>query len=1050
MGSKRELLFALVALCLHSSAILGQVDVSTATLRGTVLDPSGGGVPHAVVTVTNLGKDSSQKTETADDGTYNIPLLEPGAYELTVESPGFAKAVVRGVQLSVGQAEIYDVHLTVGSVTNEVVVNAEPPVIQVEQVQQANTVNTNQIENLPNISRNFTDSIFTLPGVASSDAPRAQNAAAFSGFLSSGFSIGGSNGRNNLVTVDGGENEYGAGELRTPNISLESVQEFQVNRNAFNAEFGFTAGTAINVVTKSGTNAFHGSGYFYFLNDSTEASYYFDAFPGVRAFEQNIFPGLTFGGPIIKNKLFFFTSYEYRRLDTPQFRTYLNSPEVAGVAGNPAQLSYLKALQASGNPFLELIAAGLFPALTPTNNPNVTTLLDANNGIFTDKTSSHDWIARIDYLPEAKDALTFRFSIERYRYTNIGAPQLLAPDDAANTTRNDNAILLTWNHVFTPSVVNTARAQFVPSNTGIQDAFFPNTAQLSIGSLATFQQSYTNPYSVTQQRYQFDDTVSWTRGPHSMKFGASYRPVEYNVTNALWFGGEFDFYEGAVPIISLLPAALQPALVQFNLASGLPATGDPATNLSALQSFALGVPVLYRQGFGNPHWQSWANYLGLFAQDSWKVSRNFSLDYGLRLDYDAEPAPVPHNAYVSPRLGLAWDMTGDQKTVFRAGGGIFVSPVYFQVPYLVNLLNDTGKYINQFAAQLSPTSNLVPELWGFGVQQGKLPFGQLTASDLAAFGITPGPGAPGRVIFNLAPNYKNNYTIQASASFQRQLMNNMSLEVGYLFYRGVHIQLDQEANYAETGVIDPIYGPQYAPINPAIAQNNLYSSVGNSVYNGMTVSLTKRYSAGLQFQANYTWSKSIDDVTDFNSAFASFWPTRQYLDRGISTFNVTNNFVANAVYTTPFKAGSGSFWSSLLADISLSPIVYARSGIPFTITVPAAQNGTEGHSLYARPWYIARNTGIGPAFYSFDMQLAKSLYISRERRIQAQIIIEGRNLLNHTNFTAVNNVFPLGDPFLTQGPFNVTGSKALPPSVPLGFTAASNPRQLTFGLKFAF
>ena len=1040
---------ALFVLVVSWSAAFGQVDVSTATLRGSVLDQNGAAVPRATITATNIGKGTAQTTTSTAEGTYNIPLLEPGAYELTVEAPGFEKAVIKGVQLSVGQAALYDVHLVVGSIKNLVVVTAEPPVIQVEQVQQANTVNTQQIENLPNISRNFTDYIFTLPGVGSSDAPRAQNAAAFSGFLSSGFSIGGSNGRNNLVTVDGGENEYGSGELRTPNISLESVQEFQVNRNSFNAEFGFTAGTAINVVTKSGTNSFHGSGYFYFLNDATEANHYFDTFPGVRAFEQNIFPGLTFGGPILKNKLFFFTSYEYRKLDTPQFRTYLSSPELQGVYGNPAQLAYLNALAASGNPYLQAIAGALFPALTPTNNPDVNTLLNANNGIFEDRTSSNDWIARIDYLPEVHDALTFRFSIERYHYTNIGAPQLLAPDDAANTTQNDNAILVTWNHVFTPAVVNTARAQFVPSNQAIQNAFLPNTAELSIGSLATFQQSYTNPYNTTQQRYQFDDTVSWTKGAHNVKFGASYRPVHYDVTNALWFGGEFDFYEGTVPIIALVPAALQPALVQFNLATGLPATGNPATNLSALQSFALGIPVLYRQGFGNPHWQSWANYLGLFAQDSWKVSPRFTLDYGLRLDYDAEPAPVPHNAYVSPRLGFAWDLTGDQKTLFRAGSGIFVSPVYFQVPYLVNLLNDSGKYINQVAAQLSATSNFVPELWGYGVQQGKLPFGQLTASDLAAFGITPGPGAPGRVIFNLAPNYKNNYTIQASASIQRQLTTNMSLEVGYLFYRGVHIQLDEEANYAETGVINQIYGPQYAPINPTIAQNNLYSSVGNSIYNGMTVSLTKRFSKGLQFQANYTWSKSIDDVTDFNSAFACFWPTRQYLDRGISTFNIPNNFVANAVYTTPFKAGSG-FWSTALADISLSPIVYARSGIPFTITVPGAQNGTEGHSLYARPWYIARNTGTNPAFYSFDLQLSKSVYINREHGFLAQVIIEGRNLLNHTNFTAVNNVFAVGDPFLTQGPFNVTGNKALSPSEPLGFTAASNPRQLTFGLKLAF
>ncbi len=162
----------------------------------------------------------------------------------------------------------------------------------------------------------------------------------------------------------------------------------------------------------------------------------------------------------------------------------------------------------------------------------------------------------------------------------------------------------------------------------------------------------------------------------------------------------------------------------------------------------------------------------------------------------------------------------------------------------------------------------------------------------------------------------------------------------------------------------------------------------------MTVSLVKRYSSHLLVQANYTWSKAIDNVTDFNSAFATFWPTRLYLDRGLSPFDVRNNFVANAVYTTPFKTGTRSLWSSVLSDITLSPIVYARSGLPFSITVPGATNGTEGHSLYARPWYIARNSGIGPAFYSFDMRASKAFYLHREMDLKLEFSAEGTNLLN--------------------------------------------------------
>jgi hypothetical protein len=361
----------------------------------------------------------------------------------------------------------------------------------------------------------------------------------------------------------------------------------------------------------------------------------------------------------------------------------------------------------------------------------------------------------------------------------------------------------------------------------------------------------------------------------------------------------------------------------------------------------------------------------------------------------------------------------------------------------VNLLNDSGKYINQVATQLSATNPTVAELWGLGLQEGKLPFGQIGAPELSLFGLTPGPGGNGRVIFNLGSNYKNNYSVQASFSIAREIAHNLSLEVGYLLYRGVHLQLSQETNYRETGAFDPTYGPQYTPINPTIAQQNSYSSIGNSIYHGLTTSLTKRYSKRFQFQANYTFSKSIDDVTDFNSQFSSFFPTRLYLERGLSAFNIKNNFVANAVYTT-----GGPRW---ISGLLLSPIVTARSGIPFSVTVPGAQNGTEGHSLYARPYYIPRDSGIGPVFYSFDMRVSKAFTLKPDSSARIEVSVEGTNLLNRTNFISVNNVFSVGDPRLAApGPFNFSGSSSLSPTQPLGFNAASTPRQIQFGLKLAF
>ena len=1044
-----SILFLVVAVFLVTLPGFGQVDVSTATLKGTVLDPTSAAVAGATVTVANLDRGITQTVTTGTDGTYQIPLLPPGKYRVEVVFEGFDKAIANQVELTVGQSAIYDVHLKVGSVKDVMDVTADIPLIEIEKTQQANTLDTKQIDNLPNLTRNFTDSVFTLPGVSNSDAPRLQNPG-YTGFLTSGFSIGGSNGRNNLITFDGGENEFGSGQLRTPTVSVESVQEFQVNRSAYNAEFGFSAGTAVNVVTKAGTNAFHGSAYAFFRDQHTSAANYFNTSKS-RPFDQNIAPGVTLGGPILKDKLFFFTSYEYRKLDTPRFRNYLNTPEAQGIDGNPAQLNYVNQLANSGDPTLQGIAGLFKKALVPMNFPSVVTLLTADNGIFSDFSKSQDWVTRVDYQPTQKDTLTFRFSIEHWDYTNIGSNNLYATSTTSTTATKDYAILGTWNRIFSQQLVNQLRVQVVPHNSADTLPRSVPTTELSIGDLGVFNHNYQYPYHSHQERYQFEDTVTWMKGNHTFKFGGSYRPVNYTVENDLWFSGEFDFFEGTLPMITIVPAASQGALVAFNLKNGYPATGPATTNLTALQTFALNLPITYRQGFNNPLWHSWANYVGVFAQDSWKMTPKFTLNYGTRLDYDAEPSPIPHNVYFSPRLGFAWDPWGDQKTVIRAGSGIFVSPVYFQVPYLVNILNDSGQYINQFFNAISSPGVNSAQVYGYGVQQGKLPFGQLTTADLSALGIKLGPGAPGRVIFNLGPNYKNNYTIQASLSVARQLSNSLSLELGYQMYKGVHIQLDQETNFRETGVIDPIYGPKYTAINPSITQSNSYSSIGNSIYHGLTVSLTKRYTKNFQAQVNYTFSKAIDDNTDFNSQFASFTPTRLNLERGISAYNVPHNFVANAVYATPFKAGSAEpFWSRVLADITLSPILHMRSGVPFSIRVPGAANGTLGHTLYARPWYVERNTGIGPNFYDFDLRLAKAFYINRDNGFRCEFVTESTNLLNHTNFSSVNDQFPVGDPFLATGPFNVTGNKKFAPTTPLGFTSAFPGRQIQFGLKLVW
>src|SRR5438270_10707655 len=306
-----------------------QVDYSTATLRGTVMDQGGAVVAGATITATNTSTGISKVVKTGSDGPFRLSALQPGHYQVTTVATGSSKEVFKGLELTVGQSATYDVHLKVGVASEVVEVTGENiPLIQTEQSQQANTINSLQVQELPNLNRNFTNDVYTLPGVSNSDSTRAQNPG-FTGYLTTGFSIGGSNGRNNLSTIDGGENEYGTGQYRVTNLPVDAIQEYQVNRNAFAAEFGFTNGSAINIVTKSGGNLWHGSAFGYFRNQSTEATNFFIA---SKTFSQNLYVGDTLGGPLVQEKLFFFTAYEFQRIDTPFFNPLLGVAETQGIS----------------------------------------------------------------------------------------------------------------------------------------------------------------------------------------------------------------------------------------------------------------------------------------------------------------------------------------------------------------------------------------------------------------------------------------------------------------------------------------------------------------------------------------------------------------------------------------------------------------------------------------------------------------------------------------------------------------------------------------------
>ncbi len=1078
-----RVLFTLSIFLAITISAFGQADVSSATVKGTVTDPQGAAVSNAVVNVKDLGQGAIRTATTDSNGEFQVRLLRPGVHEITVEARGFSQQLIKDVQLTVGQTASFDIKLEVAGVKTEMVVTTSAPLIEVERTQQANTIERRQVENLSNVGRTFQSYVYTLPGVANSDAPRTQLAGRITGFGTSGFSIGGSNGRNNLITVDGGENEYGSGQVRF-DVPVEAIQEFQVNRNSFSAEFGFTAGTAVNIVTKSGTNEFHGSLYLFYRSQHTSARDPFDFNPtGKRSFDQRVFPGFTVGGPIAKNKLFFFTNYERQKNDFARFRNYTTNAQLQPSA---PQLALLAQLDASPTANVRRISSNLRTALTTTATtyPTVFNYLKNSEGTFNGLARLNTWNTRVDYQLGQRDSLNGRFTLTRNFTNDLGVNPLTSPSNGNSLTARDYSTVVTWIHNFGSNLINQARVQFSPNNSAVTAPPEPALTGLIVSGVGNFGRAFGAPYIVSQNRYQFEDNLTWIRGAHTFKFGASYRPVSYNFRNDLWFAGEYQFQPtAAYPITLAVPAADRPAF--------LAAAGSSVPQLTALQNLDLNLPFLYRQGFNNPIWLGTGHYLGGFLQDTWKIHPRLTVDVGGRIDWDGEPNPVPRNTYFSPRLGFSWDVTGDHKTVLRGGSGVFYSPIYIQIPGYTSVLNGSGNFINQIAKNPASPAPTVAALYQAGVignaacniAPGTYPLGVLTQAQINCLGVSTAAGAAGRVLFELNPDYKNNYSIQANLGIQRQLTSNTSVEIAYQMYHGLHIQQPVGLNYCEAGTPgcpataanitamsqrDSRLGPLYrvcgadtscGRVNDAgITQFTDYQSRGRSIYHGMTTSLTRRFSNYVSFQANYTFSKAIDDQTDFNSAFAPPFPSRLTTERSLSTFDIRHNFVVSGVMQSPFK-------NYALRDISLSPSVFIRSGIPFTLRTGSDINGdTRGGT--DRLFNIGRNTGIGPNFRSFNLRLTKSFRFKTDGPARIDITADAANLFNRTNFAAVNEIVPvsvsptgaltfpnaLSAADYTAGTVRLTGrrDRDFRKSDPLSFTSAFNPRQILWGLKLVF
>jgi hypothetical protein len=1129
---------------------LAQGTGTSGEVRGMVTDATGGRVPKATVEIENAEKGIRRTAITGSDGEFQVTGLPPSTYIVTVRLAGFQTETHRNVVVNVGETLILDFQLRVAAGTAQIEVTGELPAVETARSSQADTLVQQYIADLPIGRRDYLTFTLLVPGVSNSNTIADNADFRVKQTPQSGLSFYGSNGRGNSVTVDGGEANDDAGGVRL-NLSQDAVQEFQINRSNYGAELGGASGATINIVSKTGTNDLHGSLFGFFRNDAMDAR---DPF----AFTQALVPGQTFsltaqgtpikdslnrqqfggnvGFPLRKDKTFLFIAYEGLRSDAQDSVPLLtNSSIFAPTNTQQTIISNLAAQPVSNivpcittdtsNPLnmpvmlpAPICAFALQSILTVNPNlgpnpfvppppispkrvldPYIVNQFAANGGLFPFPIRSNDFSARLDHRFSDSNQGFLRYSFAHLTEKDPDLQALTAFSRGTSELAWDSTLQGSWFHQFSASMANEARIQWniYQFNVDVND---PGGPGLDVEGFGFFGRGIFLPSHTTGRRYEFADNLSMIRGHHSIKFGFDEVIRGNNTTSQTFFPGRFEFLE--------LPGALVSLCLEAPAACGVSA---PESSISTLQSWSLGLPAFYEQGFGNPKYVQTRPFTALYAQDTWLIRPNFTFNYGLRYELDSQYGPLhtPKKNF-GPRVSLSWDPLNDHKTVIRAGYGIFYSPIYAQIPGVVQVLGNvngsrtiantlvsilgaaTGNPAHPVTSSAEIFQTLFLEgLTGNPTQNSIIGCGEpaadqfacITPADLTQFGLTvanTGPLPPGTVLFAGQNNYKSPMSQQVSLGIEREIGAGFSVSANYIYVHTLHLPVAIDTNLLPGAPVCPTAGPAacgqpgvganglptngltfqnwgapacvatpalcFADPTHTILQNNVYSSLATALYQGGIFELKKRFSNHFLLMANYTYSKALDEATDFNSDYSPFNATCLRCDRSVSDFDQRHKVVVAGVFESPWEN------SRILGGFQLSPVFNYNSGHPFNLLAGADING-DGHFTNDRPPSAPRNSGLGPSYYDFDMRLSRAFKVGE--RASLQFTAEAFNLANHTNYASVNNIVgaAFAPPFNVRGiaPGKVLGDgTVVSPSTPLGFTAAFPKRQIQLGARFTF
>jgi hypothetical protein len=1009
-----------------------------------VLSQNGNAVAGAKVTVSEVARGIRQSVLTAADGTYQIPLLAPGRYRVDFVGPEGERVAAQDVELPVGQT--LEVNATLpprGEVFRVEAVGKALP-IDFERTSQATSITAEQVDQLPINQRNYLDFARLSPGVTDSDS--IANAFDFRPITApnSGLAFAGSNGRTNTLAIDGIENNGITGDVRL-SIAQTAVQEFQVNRSSYSAEYGGALGGAINVVSKSGSNDLRGEVFGYMRQRDLDARNHFD--PGKSAYTRAQ-SGAGAGGPLRRNRTYWFVAFESLNRHESAIVPILSSRSLlTGLTASQSQI--VAALGGSGVPALQGTAALLQQLLTPANNPMVAPLFTRNSGVFPFSAAAPLGSIRLDHQISERDSIFFRGNLASDQEQHSQFSPLDGYDRGYNQNLLGGAVMLDYTHRFSPQTFAVTRLAFAYSGTALDptDGIGPG---IDIAGVAGFGRNSTLPFRQYERHLQLQQSFQLQRGHHDWRFGIDLDPARAGGFAESYFGGRFSFGPD-IPLSAVLNTATQNPNTSAGLAAVLQSLGRPDLvphlddPLNSMQAFALGIPDAYFQGFGNPNVPSgWLQRYSAFAEDTYRVRPGFSFTAGLRLQAENNIG-LPAQITADPRVGFAWSPAHASNFVVRGGYGLFHQWTNslvdfianaFKPPLSVNLLlvpvtglpGTVNPYTQQFLTSVDIYQGLLAK--------GTLGSRPIAFSDLAAFGLKPGfvfPGSGG-----VDPAYRYPEAQQGSLEIERSF-GDLTVSAAYNFERALHLPRTRDHNLYLAGT-SPAGSPIFGRRNPAIFIDDTIESTGNSIYNALVLQVQRRFESHFSVNAHYVWSKAIDDVTDMDPDDGPSDPLNLRLDRGLSLFNMTHRFVANAVLESPAEASR--WWRGW----TFSPIVSANSARPFNILTGYDSLG-DGQTNTHRPWGLGRNVGIGPGFCSVDARLGRRVRFGKDGRTGVQFTVEAFNLLNHTNFATVNNI--VGATPMAALPHVLVG-RAADPTQPFSFTSAYAPRQIQLGLKVLF